>query len=322
MTKLLVVIEIAKGKIMGITKECLSVAKKLSDDLGTDIEGVIMGHKIADLVDQAIKYGVKKVHKIDDAQFTGINILYHTRTLEALVKQFTPPVIIMAGASLYGQEVIPRLAARFNAAMFASVNTLSVEGDNLIGVHPLFEEKLLGTMSADKNQLNFVTILGGNNPEAEIDETLSGEVTDFSPVISESDKRETFVEEKIAKVSVDITKAKLIVAGGRGVGSKEKFAIIYDAAKALGGEVGASRAAVDADWVPYDHEIGQTGKTITPDFYIGLGISGAIQHLVGMRNSKTIIAVNTDEEAPMLDVAHYAIIADLHEVLPELLNKV
>ncbi|MFX1505321.1 MAG: electron transfer flavoprotein subunit alpha/FixB family protein [Promethearchaeota archaeon] len=322
MTNLLVVIEIAKGKITGITKECLTVANKLSDELGAEINGVILGQGVGDLAIEATKYGVKKVYKIDDAQFEGINILYHTRTLEALVKQYSPPTIVLAGASLYGQEIIPRLAARFNSALFASVTSLSVEGENLMGIHPLFEEKLLGTMSADNNQLNFATILGGNNPEAELDESLSGEVTDFSPVISDSDNRESFVEEKIAKVSVDITKAKLIVAGGRGVGSKEKFSIIHEAAKALGGEVGASRAAVDADWVPYDHEIGQTGKTITPDFYIGLGISGAIQHLVGMRNSKTIIAVNTDEEAPMLDVAHYAIIADLHEVLPELIKKV
>ncbi|UCE14875.1 MAG: electron transfer flavoprotein subunit alpha/FixB family protein, partial [Candidatus Heimdallarchaeota archaeon] len=148
------------------------------------------------------------------------------------------------------------------------------------------------------------------------------EIVDFAPAISDRDKREAFIDEKIAKVSVDITKAKLIVAGGRGVGGKEKYAVVFEAAKALGGEVGASRAAVDADWVPYDHEVGQTGKTITPDFYIACGISGAIQHLVGMRNSKTIIAVNTDEEAPILDVAHYAIIADLHQVLPELLKKV
>ncbi|MFW9904394.1 MAG: electron transfer flavoprotein subunit alpha/FixB family protein [Candidatus Thorarchaeota archaeon] len=322
MTSLLVVIEIAKGKITGITKECLTVAKKLSDELEAEINGVMLGQGVEDLATEATKYGVKKVYKIDDAQFEGINILYHTRTLEALVKRYSPPTIVLAGASLYGQEIIPRLAARFNSALFASVTSLSIKGENLTGIHPLFEEKLLGTMSADKNQLNFATILGGNNPETELDESLSGEVIEFSPVISDSDKRESFVEEKIAKVSVDITKAKLIVAGGRGVGSKEKFSIIYETAKALGGEVGASRAAVDADWVPYDHEIGQTGKTITPDFYIGLGISGAIQHLVGMRNSKTIIAVNTDEEAPMLDIAHYAIIADLHEVLPELIKKV
>ena len=151
---------------------------------------------------------------------------------------------------------------------------------------------------------------------------LTGEIIEFSPEITDDDKREVFVEETIAKVSVDITKAKFIVAGGRGVGSKEKFTIISETAKALGGEVGASRAAVDADWIPYDHEIGQTGKIVTPDFYLGCGISGAIQHLVGMRNSKTIIAVNTDEEAPILEVAHYAVIADLHEVLPELIKKV
>ncbi len=321
MTNMLVVIEISKGKIMGVTKECLTVAQKLSETLGKDLEGVILGQDISDLAIEATKYGVKKVYKVDDPSFAGVNILYHTRTLEALINQVNPDVVI-AGASLYGQEVIPRLAARFNSAMFASVTDVTVEGENLVGIHPLFEEKLLGTMSATKTQRNFVTILGGNNPEVEIDESLSGEIVDFSPTVSDTDKREVFVEEKIAKESVDITKAKLIVSGGRGVGGKEKYAIVFEAAKALGGEVGASRAAVDADWVPYDHEVGQTGKTITPDFYIACGISGAIQHLVGMRNSKTIIAVNTDEEAPILDVAHYAIIADLHEVLPELLKKV
>ena len=316
MTNILVIIEVSKGKIMGITKECLTVAKKLGE-----VEGVILGQDISELALEATKYGVKKIYKIDDAQFAGTNILYHTRTLEALINDVNPSIVI-AGASLYGQELVPRLAARFSSALFASVTDIIVEGDNLVGIHPLFEEKLLGTMSATKDQLNFVTILGGNNPEVEKDESLSGEIVDFAPSVSDSDKREAFVEEKIAKVSVDITKAKLIVAGGRGVGSKEKYSIIIDAAKELGGEVGASRAAVDADWVPYDHEVGQTGKTITPDFYIACGISGAIQHLVGMRNSKTIIAVNTDEEAPILDVAHYAIIADLHEVLPELLKKV
>ncbi len=177
-------------------------------------------------------------------------------------------------------------------------------------------------MEGKIDQLNFATILSGNNPEAEPDDSLTGEIVDLSPVIEDSDKQEAFVEEKIAKVSVDITKAKLIVAGGRGVGSKEKFVVIQDAAKSLGGEVGASRAAVDADWVAYDHEIGQTGKTVTPDIYIAAGISGAIQHLVGMRNAKIIIAINTDEEAPILEVAHYAIIADLHEVLPDLIKKV
>lgn len=321
MTNILVVIEISKGKITGITKECLTVAQKLSENLGKTIEGVILGQDISDLATEATKYGVKKVYKVDDPLFAGVNILYHTRTLESLIKEINSTIVI-AGASLYGQEVIPRLATRFDSAMFASVKNVTADGDNLIGIHPLFEEKLLGTLSASKNQLNFVTILGGNNPEVEMDESLSGDITDFAPTISDSDKREVFVEEKIAKVSVDITKAKLIVSGGRGVGDKEKYTVIFDAAKALGGEVGASRAAVDADWVPYDHEVGQTGKTITPDYYIACGISGAIQHTVGMRNSKTIIAVNTDEEAPILDVAHYAIIADLHAVLPELLKKV
>jgi electron transfer flavoprotein alpha subunit len=321
MTKILVVLEISKGAITGITKECITAVHQLNEKLGAKLEGVILGQNIADLASEAIKYGIQKVHKIDDAQFAGVNILFHTRTLEAVIKQENPDIII-AGASLYGQEIIPRLAARFNKAMFASIKSLTVEGDELEGVHPLFEEKLFATMEGKKDQMNFVTILGGNNPEAEADDSLTGEIVDFSPVIDESDKRETFLEEKIAKISVDITKAKLIVAGGRGVGSKDKYSVIFDTAKTLGGEVGASRAAVDADWVPYDHEVGQTGKTVTPDFYIACGISGAIQHLVGMRNSKTIIAINTDEEAPILEIAHYAIIADLHEVLPELLKRI
>jgi electron transfer flavoprotein alpha subunit len=317
MTKILVIVEVSKGALTGVTKECITAAKQLN----TEVEGVILGDAIADLATEATKFGIKKVFKVEDSQFAGVNILKHTSTLEALIKQESP-TIVMAGASLYGQELIPRLAARFNKAMFASVNSLTIEDDELKGVHPLFEEKLFATMEGNKDQLNFATILSGNNPEAEKDDSFTGEVVDFTPVITDKENREAFVEEKVARVSVDITKAKLIVAGGRGVGSKEKFSIIKEAAKTLGGEVGASRAAVDADWIPYDHEIGQTGKTVTPDIYIAAGISGAIQHLVGMRNSKTIIVINTDEEAPILEVAHYAIIADLHEVLPELLKQI
>ncbi len=321
MAKILIILENAKGKIVGLTKECLTVVQKLAGELEAEVEGVILGQDIGSLAQEAGTYGVKKVYKVDDAQFSGINILYHTRTIEALIKE-TNPTLVIGGASLYGQELVPRLAARFDKAMFASVKSLTFDDDEYEGIHPLFEEKLFISMEGSAGELTFATILGGNNPEAEPDDGLSAEVVDFSPVIQDSDKRESFVEETIAKVSVDITKAKLLVSGGRGVGSAEKFAVITEAAKALGGEVGASRAAVDAGWVVYDHEIGQTGKTVTPDFYIACGISGAIQHLVGMRNSKTIIVINTDEEAPIIEMAHYAIIGDLHEVLPELMKSV
>ena len=321
MTKILVILEVAKGQIVGLTKECLSVVKSLAGEMSAEVSGVMLGHNIGDLASETGKYGVQKVYKVDDPQFEGTNILYHARTIESLIKELEPNLVI-AGASLYGQEIVPRLAARFDKAMFASMRGLTVDDDEFEGIHPLFEEKLLAKMEGPTDQLTFATILGGNNPEVEPDDSLTAEVVDYSPSIQDSDKRESFVEETIAKVSVDITKAKLLVSGGRGVGGKEKFSLIFEAAKSLGGEVGASRAAVDAGWVPYDHEIGQTGKTVTPDFYIGCGISGAIQHLVGMRNSKTIIAINTDEEAPILDVAHFAIIADLHEVLPELLKQV
>ncbi len=321
MSKIVVIIEYSKGVITSSTKETITVAKKLSQELMVDIEGIIFGDDVDTLATEAIKYGIKTVYKVEGSPFAGINVLYHTRTLEALIKQQGEKMIILAGASLYGQEVIPRLAARFNKAIFASVKNLLIKENKFEGIHPLFEEKLFATMHSDKDQLTFATILSGNNPEAELDESNTGNVVVFTPTLEETDNREVFLEEKVAKISVDITKAKLIVAGGRGVGSKEKFGVIHETAKALGGEVGASRAAVDADWVAYDHEIGQTGKTVSPDFYIAAGISGAIQHLVGMRNSKTIIAINTDEEAPILEVAHYAIIADLHQILPELVKK-
>ncbi|NHJ00768.1 MAG: electron transfer flavoprotein subunit alpha/FixB family protein [Candidatus Heimdallarchaeota archaeon] len=321
MSKILIIVETAKGNIVGITKECISTARQLAVDLSAELEGVLLGHEVADLAVEATKYGLKKIYKIDDPQLAGVNILYHTRTLEALIKELDPKIVI-AGASLYGQELMPRLAARFNSAMFPSVKKLKIDGDELEATHALFEEKLFAEMEGGLANLNFITVASGNTAEAERDDSLTGEIAEFSPVIEDSDRREVFVEEKIAKVSVDITKAKLLVSGGRGVGSKEKFAIIFESAKQMGGEVGASRAAVDAGWVPYDHEIGQTGKSVTPDFYIACGISGAIQHLVGMRNSKTIIAINTDEEAPILEVAHYAIIGDLHEVLPELTKRI
>ncbi|MFX0207804.1 MAG: electron transfer flavoprotein subunit alpha/FixB family protein [Candidatus Hodarchaeota archaeon] len=321
MSIVLVVLEISKGKLISHSKECMTVAKNLADQMGGELNGVIIGHEISSLAEEVTKYGLKKVYKADAPELKGINLLYHIRVISDLIQQIQPAVI-MAGASLYGKEMIPRLTARHGTWLISDAKTLQKEGDKLVGTRGIFEEKLVGTMSANLNQTVFVTISSGNNPEAEMDDSLSGEVIDFKLNLQEGDKREEFIEEKIAEVSVDITKAKLLVSGGRGCGSKEKFSIIFDTAKALGGQVAASRAVVDLDWVPYDHEVGQTGKIVTPDFYIACGISGAMQHLVGMRNSKCIIAVNTDEEAPILEVAHYAIIEDLHKILPELINQV
>ncbi|MFX1534576.1 MAG: electron transfer flavoprotein subunit alpha/FixB family protein [Promethearchaeota archaeon] len=313
--KILCVLEIAKGKIVGASKETLTVAK----NLGGEIEGVVLGHNIGGVAEEAIKYGLKKVYKVDSPELAGINTLYHTRILGNLINEVNPNVIL-AGATLQGQEMMPRLAARLETQCLP-LKTVQKEGDVLVGKRPLYEEKLFAEVQLDPKDHVFASILSGNNPEAEPDDSFTGEVEDIPFAIEDADKREAFVEEKIADVSVDITKAKLIVSGGRGCGSKEKFKIIFDAAKTLGGEVGASRAVVDADWVPYDHEVGQTGKIVTPDFYIACGISGAMQHLIGCRNSKTIIVVNTDNEAPFLDVAHFAIIADLHLVLPELIKR-
>ncbi|MHA2297694.1 MAG: electron transfer flavoprotein subunit alpha/FixB family protein [Candidatus Hodarchaeales archaeon] len=312
---ILCVIEIAKGKIIGASKEALTVAKNLNGE----VEGVLLGNDIGGLAEEATKYGLKKVYKVDSPELEGINTLYHTRILENLINEANP-AIILAGASLQGQEMMPRLATRLGT-LCLPLRGVRKEGETLVGERPLFEEKLYGEIHLDTKERVFATILSGNNPEAEIDDSFSGEVVDVPFSIKEDDKREQFVEEKVAEVSIDITKAKLIVSGGRGTGSKEKFKIIFDVAKALGGEVGASRVVVDADWVAYDHEVGQTGKIVTPDFYIACGISGAMQHLIGMRNSKTIIAVNTDNEAPILEVAHFAVIADLHLVLPELIKK-
>ncbi|MFQ5980603.1 MAG: electron transfer flavoprotein subunit alpha/FixB family protein [Candidatus Heimdallarchaeota archaeon] len=321
MSKILVILEIAKGKIIGVSRECLAAVKKLADQMGAEITGAMLGQGIGDLANKTLNLGVPKVYKIESADLEGINILYHVRALNQLIDEVAPDVVV-AGASLYGQEMMPRLAARFDTFLMAGMKTIAQEGDSLVGQRPLFEEKLFGTIQADATERVFATILSGNYPEVEPDEALSGEVIDFAFSLEDEDKREEFIEEKVAEISVDITKAKLIISGGRGVGSKDKFPIIVEAAKTLGGEVGASRAAVDADWVAYDHEVGQTGKIVTPDFYIACGISGAMQHLVGMRNSKTIIVVNTDEEAPIIEVAHYAIIADLHQVLPELLKQI
>ncbi|MFX1513964.1 MAG: electron transfer flavoprotein subunit alpha/FixB family protein [Promethearchaeota archaeon] len=321
MSIILVILEITKGKLIGHTKECLTVAKNLAEQMDGELNGVILGDNISGLAEKATKYGLKRVYKIDSPDLKGINLLYHVRAISDLIHQIKPAVI-MAGASLYGKEMLPRLTARHDTWLISDAKNLQKEGDIIIGKRSIFEEKLLGNISASLDRPVFITISSGNNPEAEPDSSFSGEIVDFPLNLQDEDKREEFIEEKIAEVSVDITKANLLVSGGRGAGSKEKFSIIFETAKELGGQVAASRAVVDLDWVPYDHEVGQTGKIVTPDFYIACGISGAMQHLVGMRNSKCIIAVNTDEEAPIIEVAHYAIIEDLHKVLPELLKQV
>ncbi|MFW9996136.1 MAG: FAD-binding protein [Candidatus Odinarchaeota archaeon] len=314
--KTLVLIEITDKKISNRTKEVIHAAGCCCEA----VEGIIIGQGASDIASEGIKYGLSKVYVADDPALAGQNILYHVRTIQNLIEEISPDVI-MAAATIYGQELMPRLAARFNQPFLPGVQTIEFEGKRVSGKRPFFEEKLLAVVKATADPMIFVTIDPGYNIEAKRDDTMTGKIEDYPPVILEQDNVEEFIEESISSDTVNITSAKVIISGGIGVGSKEHFDIIFKAAEELGGVVGASRAAVKSGWLADDHKIGLTGKIVTPDLYIAVGISGSIKHQLGMRKSKTIIAINTDKEAPILDVADFAIIGDLHKVLPVLVEK-
>ncbi|MFX1255421.1 MAG: electron transfer flavoprotein subunit alpha/FixB family protein [Promethearchaeota archaeon] len=313
--KTLIVIEFSGEKLSNCTLEAITVARSVS----SDIIGVILGHNLNLIVEKVRKYGFSTVYVVDNPVLQGINLLVHTRTLQALINELRPEIVI-SGATSYGQELMPRLAARFDKPILPDIQSIEIKDSNLLARRLLYHGKLYANIKTSLGAPYFVTVLPGLNVEAQQQDSTS-EILSFDPEILEEDKREEFVEATTTEMMIDITKARVIVAGGRGVGSKQKFDVIYKSAEEIGAMVGATRAVIKAGWVSEDHKIGLTGKTVSPELYIACGISGAIKHLIGMRKSRTIIAITNDEEAPILSVAHYALIGDLHEVLPVLIKK-
>lgn len=313
MTAVMVWLEHFNGALVLPSREALGLARTF----GGKVTGVVFGKNVDEVVQQAFHAGADEVIKSDDDTLETFRFEPYVVLLAKIVQEHHPE-IVLAGHTTRGRELLGGTAAELDKGLLADCTELSLENGKLKAVHPVYSGKVLSTVEILSDGTQFVTLRGRAFTAGEPDTSRSGNVVSVSPVMSEDEiatKVENF-EASVGKVS--LSDAAVIVSGGRGVGGPDGFAPIRELADVLGAAVGASRATVDAGWIPYEHQVGQTGKVVSPDLYIAAGISGAIQHQAGMRTSKTIVAINKDADAPIFGLATYGVVGDLFEILPAL----
>ncbi len=306
-----------KGKPLPVAWEVLGMGQKLAETLHVPLTALVFGQDVGEAAKSAVHYGANRVLVCDDATLADFRLEPYVALLDRVVAQGKPDVVL-AGATTRGRELIAAAAADAEAGILPEVTELAIENGALKVTHPAYAGKVLSTLIGSPITTQFVTLRSRAFPPAQPDPTRAGTIEPISPALSQdqiSTRIEGFEE---AQGQVSLSDARIIVSGGRGVGGPEGFKPVRELAEVLGGAVGASRAAVDAGWIPYVHQVGQTGKTVSPDLYIACVLSGAIQHQAGMRTAKVIVAINKDPDAPIFKLASYGIADDLFKVLPAL----
>ena len=311
------------GKVSGVSFELIGKAKELAADLGTDVTAIVLGDGIKELAKDLTVHGADKVVVIDSPELKEYTTEPYTHAICSVIEKYKPEVVLF-GATAIGRDLAPRVSARVKTGLTADCTKLEVDAEtkNLRMTRPAFGGNIMATIVCPDNRPQMATVRPGVMQRAKSNKDAVAVVDDFNPGFTRNNKY-VEVEEVIKKVSnkMDIMDAKILVSGGRGVGSKENFKLLQDLADVIGGTVSSSRATVDANWTEKDQQVGQTGKTVRPNIYFAIGISGAIQHLAGMEESDVIIAINKDETAPIFDVADYGIVGDLNKVVPLLTEK-
>lgn len=320
-----VFIETHKGKARSVGLELLNPGKKLAGECGEALVAVIFGTDNQRNIKAAFAYGADEVISVEGPEFAHYNTETYTYAMEELVKKYRPSTILI-GATIYGRDFGPRIACRLRTGLTADCTALGIdpESGHIAWTRPAFGGNLMATILCPNTRPQIGTVRPGvfkkQAPDCERSGTVIREVIDVPKDIIKTRLVESI--EEVAGELVKLEDAEIIVSGGRGLGKPENFSYVRELAEALGGAVGASRAAVDAGWIPHAHQVGQTGKTVGPKVYIACGISGAIQHLVGMGGSDRVVAVNKDPDAPIFAVADYGIVGDLLEVLPAMTAEI
>ena len=309
--------------VSSVVYELLGKAQELARDLNTYVGVTLLGHNVRQLAPDLIKRGADKVYIVDDPMLKNFIAENYTQVLVDLVKKYKPE-IFLAGATTCGRSLVSRIAVKVYCGLTADCTGLNIDPDKkiLIQTRPAFGGNIMAQIISPNYRPQMATVRHKVMPESQRDESRTGEVIEDKVRPEIEDRRIKFLDFiKDLTSKVNLAEADIIVSGGRGLQAPENFALVEELANALGGAVGSSRAAVDAGWIPYSHQVGQTGRTVCPKIYIACGISGQIQHLVGMQSSKTIIAINKDASAPIFKVATYGIVGDLFEILPLLTKK-
>jgi electron transfer flavoprotein alpha subunit len=314
--KVLVLGEVRDGTLRNVSFEAVAAGKTVSE--GGEVVGVLLGDSVSALGNELIQYGADRVVVVEDEKLKQYTSDGYSQALMTVIDQESPEAIIFGHTAL-GKDLSPKIASKLSTGLISDATSVEEAGGNLVFTRPIYSGKAFEKKIVTDGVV-FATIRPNNIEALEKDESRSGEV---SSVTAEIKDLRTIIKDVVRKASegVDLSEAKVIIAGGRGVKSEDGFQPLQELADVLGGAVGASRGACDADYCDYSLQIGQTGKVVTPDLYIACGISGAIQHLAGMSNSKVIVAINKDPEANIFNVADYGIVGDLFEVVPMLTEE-
>ncbi|MCR5106858.1 MAG: electron transfer flavoprotein subunit alpha/FixB family protein [Lachnospiraceae bacterium] len=325
------------NQISGISYELLGKAKELAEPLNTDVTAVLIGSGVKDLADSLAEYGADRVIVVDDPELKEYRTEPYAHALASVINEFKPDIMLV-GATAIGRDLGPTVSARVATGLTADCTVLNIgdfplqaipgqedkqKHNQLLMTRPAFGGNTIATIACPNNRPQMATVRPGVMQKIDPIKGAKANVVEFNPGFTPNNRYVT-IKEVVKAVSdtVDIMDAKILVSGGRGVGSPENFKILEDLAKAIGGTVSCSRAVVDSGWKPKDLQVGQTGKTVRPNVYFAIGISGAIQHVAGMEESDIIIAINKDEDAPIFDVADFGIVGDLNKIVPELTEKI
>jgi len=311
-----------EGELQPVVLELLSAAQQIAVDLDAQLTAILFGKDIKPLATVLAEYGAEKVIICDEPEFEIYQTEPYTQQLYALVTEHNPEVLFI-GATHNGRDLGPRLASRLNTGLTADCTKLDVDAETkeLLMTRPAFGGNLMATIICPNHRPQMATVRPGVF-KAEKQPVANSEVITVPSVVKSTDVLTEIVRViKENSTEEDITKARIIVAGGRGLGKAEGFALLQKLADKLDGTVAGSRAAVDAGWIKSARQVGQTGKNVQPELYIACGISGAIQHLVGMNSSRIIVAINTDKDAPIFKTAHYGLVGDVYQIIPELIHQ-
>ena len=323
------------NEISGIALELLGKGKELAAKLETEVTAVLIGYNVKNLADKLAEYGADKVILVDDPELETYRTEPYAHALASVIEKYKPEIVLV-GATAIGRDLGPTVSARVKTGLTADCTVLEIgdfplvaipgqeqKHNQLLMTRPAFGGNTIATIACPDNRPQMATVRPGVMQKIAPIAGAKAVIEEYNPGFTPNNKYVT-IKEVVKAVSdtVDIMDAKILVSGGRGVGSAENFKILDDLAEVLGGTVSCSRAVVDNGWKPKDLQVGQTGKTVRPQVYFAIGISGAIQHVAGMEESDLIIAINKDETAPIFDVADYGIVGDLNKIVPELTKQI
>jgi electron transfer flavoprotein alpha subunit len=318
-----VFIEQKKGKIQSVAYELLGKAQGLARQLKCQVSAIFIGNNLEDQTETLFWHGADNIYLVQSPELANFQDEPYTKIIESLIQKYKPE-IVLCGATAIGRSLISRVAVKINAGLTADCTGLDIdlEKNILLQTRPAFGGNIMATIITPHHRPQMSTVRHKVMQPTEPDKNRKGRIIreNFDPVLYTSRTKLIDIVQDLETL-INIAEADIIVSGGRGLGNPENFKLLEELAQVLGAAVGASRAAVDAGWMPYSHQVGQTGRTVAPKIYFACGISGQIQHLVGMQSSKIIVAINKDPQAPIFNVATYVIVGDLFELIPALTKK-